>query len=401
MEGIDYKQKSFYAGRFFSPSTPIDKRSLFSGRDYQLDRVIDLIFARGQHSVIYGERGVGKTSLANILQEVLEPLAKHKILCSRVNCDISDSFSSLWSKTLNNVSLIMEEPSIGFSQQSKETLVSLKDLVVKENGIKIEDIRKLQQIKDISFVFIFDEFDRIKKGKVTALLADTIKMLSDYSIDVTIILIGVADSIEELVKEHASIDRSLVQILMPRMKSDELSGIINSAVQELKMSIDPKVKQEIVRLSQGLPHYTHLVGLAATRKALQSQRLNITDTDLFEGINDAINDAQQIIINAYTKATTSPRKDTLFKQVLFACALCQVDELGYFAPADVREPLERIVKHKVNIATFNRHLSDFCSEKRGFTLVKTGGKRRYRYRFKNPLLQPYVVMKGLSEKLLE
>ncbi len=34
-------------------------------------------------------------------------------------------------------------------------------------------------------------------------------------------------------------------------------------------------------------------------------------------------------------------------------------------------------------------------------LQKKGSTRRFRYRFVNPLLQPYVIMKGLSEDLIE
>ena len=56
----------------FSPSAPIDKqRSLFAGRTRQIDRLLGAIFQRGQHAIIFGERGVGKTSLANLLYDLL------------------------------------------------------------------------------------------------------------------------------------------------------------------------------------------------------------------------------------------------------------------------------------------------------------------------------------------
>ena len=32
----------------------------------------DVIFQRGQHAMLYGERGVGKTSLAKVVSEALE-----------------------------------------------------------------------------------------------------------------------------------------------------------------------------------------------------------------------------------------------------------------------------------------------------------------------------------------
>ena len=46
----------------FSPFAPILLRDLFHGRYEHLERTCEAIRERGQHVVIYGERGVGKTS---------------------------------------------------------------------------------------------------------------------------------------------------------------------------------------------------------------------------------------------------------------------------------------------------------------------------------------------------
>src|SRR5262245_7615521 len=61
------------ANRTFSPAAPIDQLTLFAGRIQELRRVIDATTTRGQHVVIFGDRGVGKTSLANIALEILKP----------------------------------------------------------------------------------------------------------------------------------------------------------------------------------------------------------------------------------------------------------------------------------------------------------------------------------------
>src|SRR5690349_11346351 len=51
----------------FKPKTPIDDDKLFSGRRKQVQEVLDVVWEEGGHAVIFGERGVGKTSLANII----------------------------------------------------------------------------------------------------------------------------------------------------------------------------------------------------------------------------------------------------------------------------------------------------------------------------------------------
>jgi hypothetical protein len=51
----------------------------------------------------------------------------------------------------------------------------------------------------------------------------------------------------------------------------------------------------------------------------------------------------------------------------------------------------------VEIANYAQHLSDFCDPKRGPVLQRMGEKRRFRFRFQNPLVQPYVVMQGFKD----
>jgi len=59
------------AGQVFTPAAPIDAESLFAGRNTQIRQVVDAVIQKGQHAIIFGERGVGKTSLANIISTKL------------------------------------------------------------------------------------------------------------------------------------------------------------------------------------------------------------------------------------------------------------------------------------------------------------------------------------------
>src|SRR5262245_47987345 len=94
--------KMFEVGRVFTPTAPIDERSLFAGRDSQVRRVVDAINQKGQHAIIFGERGVGKTSLANVLSSFLSGQADI-ILAPRVNCDSDDTFDSVWTKVFEHI----------------------------------------------------------------------------------------------------------------------------------------------------------------------------------------------------------------------------------------------------------------------------------------------------------
>jgi len=249
-------------------------------------------------------------------------------------------------------------------------------------------------------VIIIDEFDRIRTHDTQTLLTDTIKTLSDYSVNATLIIVGVADSVDDLVKEHRSIDRALVQVRLPRMSRDELNEIVSKGLQTIPMEITKDALGHISSLSQGLPHYTHLLAQRSAYKAVDSGRTEIQKDDVNEAINDALSKVQQSILSLYHKATMSAR-ETLYAQVLLACALAKVDTLGYFAASDVREPMSQIMGKLYDIPAFSRHLNDFCEPARGAILHKIGTRRKFRFRFVNPLMQPYVIMQGLSSHLID
>ena len=394
----DYGRLALEAGRVFSPAAPIDDRALFAGRVQQLRALLDAAGRRGQHAVIYGERGVGKTSLVNVIPKLGEALISHPTIL--VNCDGTDDFASVWEKVFGQLQWTEEQPGLGFRAPAVEVTKNLVDRLPKPimPGTVMQVLSSAAR-RD-GPIIVMDEFDRIP-GTQTSLFADTIKSLSDRSVNATIVLVGVADSVDQLIVEHESVERALAQIQMPRMSAEELHEIVEKGLERLNMGTAPEALRSISRLSHGLPHYTHLLGLHAARAALDREAMRIAEDDVDTAIGNALAGAQQSIRTIYNKATVSPRRESLFKQVLLASALAPTDPLGFFSPVDVRGPMSRIMGKAYDIPSFSRHLNEFASAKRGPVLQRAGEERRYRYRFVNPLIQPYVTMQGLAENLID
>lgn len=393
------RQLMVAASTVFSPSAPIDKSALFAGRSRQVTSVISAVFQRGQHAIIFGERGVGKTSLSNVLFDFLRDVGIQSMESGTINCDPSINFSSLWHKIFRDMSLVTPSNPAGFSPQPSVQKISMESLL--PATVTPDDVRHaLKQLPEKSMIII-DEVDRIgDRETTTALLADTIKTLSDHSIDTTLILVGIADSVDQLIAEHKSTERALLQIHMPRMSDVELYEILDKALGQIGMTMDGDAKQRIARLSKGLPHYAHLLGQQGALAAIEAARRNIDKSDITSAIKLGLQNAQQSIISAYNTATTSPREN-LYKQVLLACALAKTDDLGFFSAAAVRDPMSKIMKKRYDIPAFSQHLSAFCSDERGPILQQTGKKRSYRFRFINPLLQPFVIMRGIDSGLTD
>ena len=396
----EIRQLNVRASQVFSPASPVREADVFAGRVPQLRAVVDAVNQRGQHALIYGERGVGKTSLANVTAELLAEAGEAPVLVPHVNCDADDDFASLWRKVCRRASLEVRREGFGLSGRPRTELVSLVDYL--EDPVTPERVLDVAEVvcRTGEFIPVIDEFDRVRDPTVARQVTDTIKALSDQVERATVILVGVADTAEELVAEHRSVERALVQVRMPRMSTPELAQILDKGLEALGMEADRRASEFVASLSQGLPHYTHLLGLHAAREAVDAGVLRVAEAHVDRAIQTAVEGAQQTLRRAYHQATISPRPDSLYRQALLACSVAPADQLGYFAPADVRGPMSHILGKPASIAAFSRHLSDFCEERRGPVLERTGAARSYRYRFRNPLLQPFVIMQGLGDGMI-
>jgi Cdc6-like AAA superfamily ATPase len=364
----------------FTPGAPIDDFALFGGRMEQVLDVINTVGQRGQHVMLYGERGVGKTSLANVLSDIFADNELAALRSVGVNCQTNDTYASVWT----NIFRELEWDGNG----------GWDSAVIPSEP---EHVRHALQRLDSRTLIVIDELDRLEDQETLSLLSDTIKSLSDHSVPVTLVLVGVADSVDDLIGDHQSIARALTQIHMPRMSVRELEEIIEKGLAELGLNITRDAKQRIARLSEGLPHYTHLLSLYAGQRTIADDRAEIRDVDVDRAIRLAVQKAQHSIRTAYEKATRSPRRDTLFEQALLACALAPKGPLGHFTAGSVREPMSRIMGTAVEISKFNRHLNAFSEDARGRALERTGEPRSWFYRFTDPLLQPFVILNGLAQ----
>src|SRR4051812_47016590 len=104
----EQRQKLLQLGYVFTPSAPVDDQALFAGRNHELFSVVEATQSAGQHAVIYGERGVGKTSLARIAGSIC---AEQGQITMRVNCEATDTFDSLWVKVADELSIVLSDMS--------------------------------------------------------------------------------------------------------------------------------------------------------------------------------------------------------------------------------------------------------------------------------------------------
>lgn len=365
----------------FTPEAPINHRDLFAGRERERDKVINTIFQRGAHVALFGERGVGKTSLANTIFDFLVLIGGSNFSMARVTCSKAMDFEAIWKTAFRQLAIEFE---------GKDTTL---DYWLPEKP-HAENVREIISYLANPSIIVIDEINEISDKASLKSLADTVKTLSDNSLTSTLILVGVADSVDQLIADHASIDRCLVQVPMPRMSKKELLEIVDKGLTSCEIRVDEFVRERLADFSIGLPSYTHLLAREAALAAVKSGKTTITEAELKKAVKESVDNQLGTHLTTYAEAVSAPR-GIIFKPVLLACALAQKDEKGWFYAANVVQPLRAITKKSYDIPAFARHLKDF-SEKRGPILEQKGRK----YRFRKPLMEPFVILRGLADSLI-
>lgn len=81
---------------------PIDEDDLFAGRSAEVLRMLSAVFERSKHVVLYGEKGVGKTSLSNIFWRRHYKTLR-SLVVARIQAGPHDTYSSLWIRSLDEL----------------------------------------------------------------------------------------------------------------------------------------------------------------------------------------------------------------------------------------------------------------------------------------------------------
>ncbi len=289
----------------FKPNSHITDPVAFVGRKKQIKQLADALRSEGSCPVIYGDRGLGKTSLGKQLHLIAEGnnaifqhlnLTGYALPLSDVFCvvwvDCSDSIENsdqLLQRIINRLEQITRDTDASYEMTSHMQTASI-DLKV----LKLEDRQTTERKRHQGFtrlnledqlssalnsarkrtgrriLIIIDELDRMKN---TAGLAGLIKNTS--STDVKFTLIGIAHNISALLADHVSLERNVRGVQIDPMLDEELNDIIANAEKVLRekgttISFEKEAKTRLVSAAGGYPWFIHVLGQDALVRAWDS-----------------------------------------------------------------------------------------------------------------------------------
>jgi Cdc6-like AAA superfamily ATPase len=268
----------------FTPSQPVAERKFFAGREDVLRTIIRSIEDQRLHVVIYGERGIGKTSLMHVLTQAA---SEARYIVVYTSCGAHSSFDETFRSAAAEIPLLFHS---GFSPTTAEAEKgsSLADLLPTEplTPRKFGDL--CSKLTGTRVLIILDEFDRVDEGSFRRDVAELIKNLSDRLGRVQLVLAGVAADLTELVEHIPSIRRNIFALRVPKMSEAEVLQIVANGEREADIKFDPNASAFVVTVARGSPYIASLICHHAAHAALDEGRSTVLPADVAKAVAQAV-----------------------------------------------------------------------------------------------------------------
>jgi len=274
--GSAYLNQMARVRKSFTPSQPISQPELFAGRRELLERLIHLIEDQYLHVVVYGDRGMGKTSLLNVISILAAEADYHVVYTS---CGSDTTFESLTRSWLSEVPLLFHSGFEPTDEAVEKGGVFSDQLGDRE--VTVADVTTLlEQVEGTRLLLIVDEFDRVELERVRAKLAELIKNLSDRGAPIQILIAGVASNLASLVSHIPSIRRNLIGMPVSPMSDDEISELLSGGFQRAEIRFNDQARDTFLKVCRGLPYFAQLIALHASIEMFKNEREEVTAKDV-------------------------------------------------------------------------------------------------------------------------
>lgn len=366
--------------------------------------------------MIYGNRGIGKSSLAQQMMLMAKghaslidrlthaPFEDFDFLTTYIQCDDSiKNIDSLLARILTTQTGLQDwiplqirevEGSGGVSASITLEVIKLgaksDHRFTEEKPSVTSDVQSvfLNALETIISVgpaksgvlIVIDEFDRIEDRRGLA------SLLKSLDPKVKVALVGVSTNVGELITEHGSLDRQLSGgcVSVDAMSDEEIAELIDRAEEVMEEAVKflPDARHRISELAAGHPFLVHLLGRTAAIAALRLKKPEI-DRDLVDNAlaEIAVKGTASIQESLYKKAVAnSYTREVILKEF----AIQRTDEI-------YTTNTYKTIADKLNMAdqaVISVYMGQLVSERYGKVLVRT--RDRY-YRFRDSLFKAYAA----------
>lgn len=289
--GGPLEQIRFRLRNAFTPSRPVVEPAMFAGRIKLLRTLIRSIEDQQLHVVLYGERGIGKTSVLHILRQIA---LEARYIVRYASCGEDTDFSDFFRAILQDIPLLYHSDYAPTSEEIEEGF-SLADLLPDAplTVAQISDV--FAKLSRTRVLIVLDEFDRANGPHFRRSVAELIKNLSDRSIRVQLVIAGVASNLTELIEHIPSIRRNILGLQVPNMTREEIEELIRNGESVCGLKFTPEAVDLVCEAAYGLPYLANLLCQHAGIAALDRQATAVERVDVVEAVQQTVDEIRDRI----------------------------------------------------------------------------------------------------------
>lgn len=325
---LDQTEFERILGDHLRPSRPVDTTELLFGRAGALERMQEAYSSIGRQVFIYGDRGVGKTSVAKTAAFNLNPADCEPVY---VMVGLGTTFRTL----TRDIYVQLRGPRGTEARKRTSTLgIDLKAVHAQTAVERTEG--GLPDISDVNSaiaalraacpagtprrVVIIDEFDLIDSNDDKVMFAQLIKQLGDQEINACFFFVGIGRSLDELLNAHNSCYRYLEGVVLDRLNFSGRWDIIDACSEALGLEVNQDSRLRIAQISDGFPNYVHLVSQKLFWAVFRDENpVNIVSPEHYQvAVRNAVLSVEPHLKQAYDTAIKKYKDD--YEEVLWAVA---------------------------------------------------------------------------------
>lgn len=384
------------------PAKAITDAKHLHGRRQSLKDTIGAVRTPGRQVFIYGERGVGKTSLAKTAANIFCPEANILIGCekdsnfSSIINDIIDRILPFCSKKPNKKELYAGINIFGIKISSSSTWERSE----KKESLSINDsilvLKAISSGLEFNPCVIIDEFDVIVNEDEKGKFAEFLKQVSDQDLEMKFIFCGISKDVDSLIGRHFSAGRYIEPVELGQLNPGDLFNIIEDAFKFFRLGIGKEYLVRSSLISDGYPYFMHLIGENLLISMHDDDKVvsSVSDYHFQSAIDRAVEKAEPMLKSAYDEATKKYLDD--YQEVLWSVASMKVFENKW---QDIYDRGYRLVMSKrsgrqeLDKDTFYKRLLKLTHEECGKIL--STNKNGW-YQFSENVVRSYVRLRAVE-----
>lgn len=409
IKGITDGQIHQILGEHLTPSHWIDKVERLLGREKYIKQIERAFASQGRNAFIYGDRGVGKTSLAVTAAKLHNYKKDHYIY---VPCGETTSFSDVMLAVANTTIPIKKR--LGQSNWTAGVNVGVAGIgnvganYTAGNAAPVTRPMNVVEALDIlrfvsaqsggRRIIVIDELDRLRRSDDKLLFSELIKNAASLEADIRFIFCGIGRDIEEILGAHPSSGRYFEPIELERLHHNFLWDIIKPVAAIMGVVVEQETLMRVGILSDGFPHFVHLIGQCIFW-AMHDDTLEVSKCERrhFEaGIKGALEKTENWLRMAYQRATEKTKNKVEYEEALWALAdkaetrrqMSDIYERSY----------KRLMRNRpgklLSQDVLNQRLLTLRGDNHGNIVIGHGSGW---YSFRENVLRGYVRLKAESE----